>query len=264
MDPARIIEALRLSLLEIFGYLVPGTMFALGILLMALAPEENRELDLVALVANLWFFWLLLAYLLGRMSQGVSLGIDEYLHRQAGKRWKKWKRLVIDTALRPHDLDDSHALVSAELADEAARRVAKKLALPEPQLQRPDRRLLRAFCEQLVAQSGKSSFREIFETGEALCRGLIIALGPVILGIATLIAVAHVTPMDSLPYFEFVCGKITFKLGSDVVPLGLWHGLLFLAAAVAGVYASWQAARRYSRLRFRTAITEALVLLAPQ
>jgi len=147
-----VLGELRVTLYDIFGYLVPGLVALTGVAIFFWAvfvPNLKPDVDLKGVV---WTALLLIAYVLGHLLQAVANNVPGF----AFPIEQKWRE---DRVAGPFQ-----TIIKAKLE-------AKDL-LPDPADAEPMYRI----CDEVVVQKGETSERELYTYREGFYRAMAVAL----------------------------------------------------------------------------------------
>lgn len=220
------LKDLKITLYDIFGYLLPGVVFFLGVAILfwtVLFP--HTPLIINKLTTEIWILCLFLAYFSGHMAQALGNLLDGFLPSNE------------KLALAKKRQDN----LPVEIIQEAKLKVG---ALLNCDLKNISAQWLYNICDEAVVQFGCTEDREIYQYREGFYRGLIVSLFVFSLSLI----LRTVVPVASV------------KL-SDVSQVITWPVLLFfIIISFTGVYFFYIRYRRFAKYRITRTIIAFLVL----
>lgn len=221
---------LRVTLYDIFGYLLPGAVFLAAIVILFWTLFfPSIPISPYRPTGEAWVILLLLAYFCGHFAQALG-------NLVAGLLPETYELLLGKN--QPGSLPES--LI------QAAKRKAGKMVGVQPE--KLDSQWLYTACDQMVAQCGNTQDREVYQYREGFYRGL---------------SVSYVALFLSLTLRAIIPGGAI--LTSDG-PHSIGKGVMaFLIALL--LFASWlsfQRYRRFARHRVTGAVIGFLALLAQE
>ena len=222
-------KTLQVTLYDIFGYLLPGTVALVAVVVVmwaVLMPAKPLKLPLTDIALANWFAAMVVAYLIGHLVQALANQLGMLL------------RSTEDLMLSP----DREGGMSVALVAAAWARAGSIVRLYDAAMD-PD--LLHRICDEVVVQRGNASDRDLYIYREGFYRGMTIAFGLLFLSLVVRTAI----PGTALKLSGTVC----------CVP---WLLLLSVAAAMlAGAWLCFRRYRRFGRYRVEQALVGFMVLL---
>jgi hypothetical protein len=199
-----IIKDMKITLYDLFGYLMPGIVFLLAIVILFWTLYyRDKVVDLAAVLGTIrdnWLLALLGAYFSGHIAQGLG-------------------NLLNHPPIETRVFEDKDRCISKDIAHVVIKKASESLKLELPDMSSDD---LYRFCDEAVVQNGKSENRELFLYREGFYRGLTVSF--VLLLIATLV--------------RLVVPGARARIVDSTEPLiigwnmGMFFVVLFLAASV--------------------------------
>jgi hypothetical protein len=221
-------KQIELTLYEIFGYLVPGAVFAGGIGLLFWAiffPQSSIEFDLKT--PEVWISFLVAAYLAGHVVQALG--------NQLLRAFTQTEKLIAA----------KKTSFPAKLVEQCRHKIKEWTNADATDF--PGQWVYRV-CDEAVVRSGKVGDRDLFIYREGFYRGTSMGMIWMCLGMTAMIV--------RLWFFE-ADGK-AIKIGS--VELTLWR-LVFLAAISLGAARLlWLRYWRFAEYRVTQALVSSLLL----
>ena len=163
-------KELSVTLYDIFGYLVPGSIFLAGSAIVYWTAFGMAPADIDAMTAPVWIAVAVIAYLFGHMVQAVA--------NLLMKGFTKTPDLV----LKPK----SALSAPVQMIELATSKAAKILELPAGSTMSTDE--LYEICDHFVQQKCNTATRDIYVYREGFYRG--ICIGFVFLSLSLLLRVA--------------------------------------------------------------------------
>jgi len=149
---------LKITLYDIFGYLLPGGVFLAGIAILFWAMYiPLTPLAFVELTKETWILILLIAYLMGHMTQAL------------GNLLMKAFTSPENAVLSKGTADGLPDILLQSTKTKASRMLGIDLKDINPEW-------LFKICDETVVQSGTFSDREVFQYREGFYRGLVVSL----------------------------------------------------------------------------------------
>jgi hypothetical protein len=225
-----VLQPISVTLYDIFGYLVPGAMTLLAIVIAAwTATTPRTTLQLIPQSAQLWVAAALVAYVAGHVVQAIANLLARCIPSP--------ERVVL--------AGRGVATIPKCLADAVRERLGARLGVPGDGLP-PE--CVYALCDETVVQRGVTDDRQMYVYREGFYRGM---------------AVAFLLLSLSIIARAFVPGGAV-KVGSTMQPMawGLWALLAALSAAA--TYFMFARYQRFAAYRVTRAILGFLALEGKQ
>jgi hypothetical protein len=217
------IQSLRLTLYDFFGYLLPGSIIALAVSIFMWAVYFPGKTFPVSPLSNqTWIVFAVFSYFAGHLIQALGNWL--------GKGIKPEESLFAKEA-KPND----QALATA------VRSTISSWGIETDKL---DPKWLLQLCDETVAQTGVIADREIFVYREGFYRGTCGAL--LLLAVAMLV--------------RLLKGSALLSFGDDVlcIPISMW--LLFMLLSLVGSVMAFMRFKRFAQHRVNSAVAGFLVL----
>ncbi len=227
------LKDIRVTLYDVFGFLLPGMVFLTSVLVLVWAVYLPRiPLAAVDLPAVAWTGLLVAAYFAGHVAQAISIQLVRWASTPEQRLLGRCKsgRCVVGS-------------LPAPIRDAAKQRAAEILGAD---LDRVDAKWFYRICDQVVAQRGRVADRDVYIYREGFYRGT--AASFLMLALATL--VRAVVPGASV------------QVSGAPLTIGRWTLPLLSAVFLGAALASYGRYRRFGEYKVSQAVIGCAVLSA--
>ncbi len=157
---------LRVTLYDVFGYLLPGTVFLASMLVLFWAMcIPQVPLQLITFPIEAWALFFLLAYFCGHAAQALGNILESLLSKLVRRCMILDKILSVDKNALVNGLGEA-VKVAAKTSVASLTKINADQITPE---------LLYYLCDEAVAQGGATENCEIFEYREGFYRGMTVS-----------------------------------------------------------------------------------------
>lgn len=222
------LKDLQVTLYDIFGYLIPGlvSLIAIIVLFWALViPQAAFPLPLSDEDGVNWLAVLVGAYIVGHLTQAIANWVT--------KLFPSTERKVLSA--------EGEGDLPAALIESVTSKVSSMTQIP-PEDVEPE--LLYEVCGETVAQSGETGDRDLYIYREGFYRGLAVACAMLFLALV----VRMLVPGTAL------------NLSGTLQPLNIYMVLFVASLSLIGAVLSFGRYRRFGRYRVNQAVIGFLVL----